>query len=123
MKRKRIVYSIAVGFLALLFGFGGVANLLLLPDMVNSLTTLGYPEYFGRILGLAQVLGVTALITPISNRFKEWAFIGFYINLLSAITAHLVVEGFVPVVGVIFVVLTILTIAFVQFSQLKSANK
>lgn len=123
MKRKQIIFKVLVGLLVVLFGFGGVSNLLLLPDMVNSLTVLGYPEYFGRILGLAQILGVIALIAPVGSRFKEWAFVGFYINLLSAISSHLVVEGFVPAVGIILVALTILTIAFVQFSKLKTANK
>ncbi|WKN43191.1 DoxX family protein [Tunicatimonas pelagia] len=120
MERKKIIYKILVGLLVVLFGFGGISNLLLLPDMVASLNTLGYPEYFGRILGLAQVLGIMVLVAPVSSRLKEWAFAGFYINLISAIASHLIVEGLVPAVGIILVALVILTTAFVNFMQLKT---
>ena len=122
MKRKEIIYKIVIGFLVILFGFGGVSNLLLTQDIVESMTTLGYPEYFGRILGLGQLLGVVVFVAPVDKRFKEWAFIGFYINLISAATSHLIVEGFVPAVGITLVALTLLTFAFIQFSQSKTAK-
>ncbi len=119
MEKKNILYKIAIGLLVFLFGFGGISNLLKLPDAMKSLETLGYPVYFSAILGTAQLIGIIVLVIPKMNLLKELVFFGFFINLISALISHLVVEGLVPVVGIILLTLIILTTAFVLFLKLQ----
>lgn len=122
MKNKTILYKIAVGLLVLLFGFGGVSNLLRFPETLASLETLRYPQYFSSILGVAQLSGIIVLLIPEQAKLKEFAFIGFFINLIAALTSHLVVEGLVPVIGIILFALVVLTTAFMLFLKLRKAE-
>jgi hypothetical protein len=63
----------------------------LLPQGAQAFARLGFPASYFRIeLSLAKLLGVSALLVPmVPARFKEWAYAGFAINLVSAIIAHL----------------------------------
>lgn len=58
------------------------------PKMVATMTALGYPIYFMKILGVAKVLGVAALLYTGSSRLKEWAYAGFTFDLLGASASH-----------------------------------
>jgi len=50
---------------------------------------LGFPQYFPAELGIAKIAGVLILlITWIPSRFKEWAYVGFGITLISGAIAH-----------------------------------
>ena len=63
----------------------------LLPQGAQAFARLGFSANDFRIeLSLAKLLGVAALLLPmVPARFKEWAYAGFAINLISAIIAHL----------------------------------
>ena len=119
MKKQKVIYKIAIGLLVLLFGFGGLSNVLKMPGAMTSLELLGYPNYFSSILGVAQLVGVTILIIPRMVRFREIVFFGFFINLASALVSHLVVEGLVPVVGLILFALCVLVTAFILSLRLQ----
>ena len=61
-----------------------------LPQGAQAFARLGFPaESFRVELSLAKLLGVVVLLLPmVPARFKEWAYAGFAINLVSAIIAH-----------------------------------
>ena len=61
------------------------------PEVAQAFTHLGFPDYFRVELSWAKLLGVAALLAPVSARLKEWAYAGFAINLASALIAHLAV--------------------------------
>jgi hypothetical protein len=63
---------------------------MMLPQSAQAFTRLGFPSAAFRIeLSWAKVVGVLALLLPfVPARFKEWAYAGFAINLVSAIIAH-----------------------------------
>ena len=98
---KKIVDRVLVALLILMFGFGSIGNLLQLPDAMKSLISLGYPDYFSYILGIAQLIAVIILVIPSQTRIKEWALIGMIINLIAALISHLVVEGYTSILLVI----------------------
>ena len=54
----------------------------------ESIEALGYPEYLMTILGVAQLLGVVALLMPRTPLLKEWAYAGFTFDLLGAAASH-----------------------------------
>ena len=82
-KNKQIYWITTIPFLlwmiASAFGF-----LLHLQEIVDSITGLGYPPYILKILGVAKILGVIAILQTRYITLKEWAYAGFTIDLLGA---------------------------------------
>ena len=74
----------------------------LLPQGAQAFARLGFPSGSFRVeLSLAKLVGAAALLLPfVPARFKEWAYAGFAINLVSAIIAHLSIHdiplAFIP---------------------------
>jgi len=62
-----------------------------LPQVAETFTRLGFPDYFRVELSWAKLLGVLLLLAPVPARLKEWVYAGFAINLVSALIAHLAV--------------------------------
>lgn len=52
---------------------------------------LGFPSYFRVELAVAKFLGAFALLAPVPQRLKEWAYAGFTITLISALVAHVAI--------------------------------
>ena len=71
--------------------FTAYYELLVLPQAAQAFTRLGFPAASFRVeLSWAKVAGVAALLVPmVPARFKEWAYAGFAINLISALIAPL----------------------------------
>ncbi|MBV8253192.1 MAG: DoxX family protein [Chitinophaga sp.] len=85
----------------------------------NGIKDMGFPAYFGVELGIGKIVGGLLLILPmIPARFKEWAYVGFGISLISAGIANLVVKGplfaLAPLAG-----LVILTVSYVYFHRIR----
>jgi hypothetical protein len=74
----------------------------LLPQGAEAFARLGFPNSSFRVeLSLAKLVGAAVLLIPVvPARFKEWAYAGFAINLVSAVIAHLSISdrplAFVP---------------------------
>jgi uncharacterized membrane protein YphA (DoxX/SURF4 family) len=88
-KQLRLFYWILT---ALFLGGQGWAALQYLseaPRMTDTITALGYPVYFMKILGVAKLLGVAAIITGVSPTLKEWAYAGFMFDVCGAFASHL----------------------------------
>jgi hypothetical protein len=46
---------------------------------------LGYPLYFIRLISVAKIIGAIAILLPfVPARVKEWAYFGFFIDLMTA---------------------------------------
>jgi hypothetical protein len=87
---RNIGYWAATGLTALGFAFGGVMDTLRTPEVVAGLAHLGYPAYFGAILGIWKLLGAIAITVPGFPRVKEWAYAGMFFDLTGAAISHLV---------------------------------
>ncbi len=105
MNITRGAYWLTTGLFAFALGAGGLADLLYVPAMAESMAHLGYGEVFTRILGAWKVLGVLALLAPGLPRLKEWAYAGFTFSLTGASLSHLGVGDGVPEVLVPLVLL------------------
>jgi uncharacterized membrane protein YphA (DoxX/SURF4 family) len=88
MQTKRIGYWIITTTLALALLSGGFAGLIQRPENVEFMTHLGYPVYFGMIIGFWKVLGGVAILSPGFPRLKEWAYAGIFFNMTGAATSH-----------------------------------
>jgi hypothetical protein len=88
MNARKVTYWISTALVALVIAISGVLSLVHSPSMVNAFAHLGYPPYFGYLLGVAKVLGVCVLLAPGMSTVKEWAYAGIGITLISACVSH-----------------------------------
>ena len=58
------------------------------PQVVATISHLGYPSYIATILGTWKLLGVLAILAPGFPRLKEWAYAGFFFDLTGAAVSH-----------------------------------
>ena len=97
-----IGFWLVTAFFCLQMGFTGYAQLML-PQVSEAFTHLGFPSWFRVELSLAKFLGIALLLAPVPPRLKEWAYAGFAIDLGSAVIAHVAVgdgpEAWVWAVG------------------------
>jgi hypothetical protein len=80
-------YWIATSLFALQMGFTAYAQLRI-PQVAEAFTHLGFPAYFRVELSWLKLAGILVLLLPAPDRFKEWAYAGFAITLVSALIAH-----------------------------------
>jgi hypothetical protein len=102
-KSKTISYWVSTGLLSLMMLFAGYSYLMA-PESVEGFRKIGFPDFFRIELAIAKIIGVAALLLPIPQRIKEWAYAGFGITFISAFITHLSVgdpigKAFAPVVA------------------------
>lgn len=75
--------------------------------MTDTITGLGYPIYFMKVLGAAKLLGILAIVSGLSPSLKEWAYAGFTFDVCAAFASHVSVgdSPWVVVVPVVFLIL------------------
>ncbi|HMR04795.1 MAG TPA: DoxX family protein [Polyangiaceae bacterium] len=89
MQGKVIAYWVCTGIVAFAMIAGGIADMLLPEPVVKIFTHLGYPLYFGRILGIWKFLGGLAILAPKRPLLKEWAYAGIVFDLTGAACSHI----------------------------------
>ena len=70
------------------FLLGGFADITGAEPVLESMERLGYPVYFGVILGVWKLLGALAIVAPGTGRLKEWAYAGIAFDLTGAAASH-----------------------------------
>jgi uncharacterized membrane protein YphA (DoxX/SURF4 family) len=92
-KTEKIIYWVTTSLLAL-FILPGIffINAKIATD---SMTHLSLPHWFAIEVGIGSFIGGLILIIPMWKRLKEWAYVGLGIVYLSALVAHLSVDGLV----------------------------
>ena len=88
-KRDKIIYWIATIWLSLGMASSGVAQLLHLEEVTDTMIQLGIPTYFLTIIGAWKLLGVIAILVPKFPLVKEWAYAGFFFVMSGAVFTHL----------------------------------
>ncbi|MCR4032097.1 MULTISPECIES: DoxX family protein [Flavobacterium] len=87
-------------------------------QLEETIHRLGYPNYFRSELDILKIVGAIVILIPsFPTMFKEWAYVGFGILLLSASLAHFVTdgiaEGFPPLIPFI-----VLSVSYYYFRKL-----
>ena len=88
MDKRKVGYWVSTALLVPPFLLGGVLDIMAPPDVVQTLSHLGYPAYFAPLIGIWKVLGVIALLVPRFPRLKEWAYAGFIFDTTGAAVSH-----------------------------------
>jgi len=91
MKHSTRLYWIITSLMAAFMLMASIPDILGIPQAVEVFTHLGYPTYLLPFIGVAKVLGVTAVLVPGFHRLKEWAYAGLVFDLIGAFYSHLAV--------------------------------
>ena len=106
--RANLVGFLTTAALLVLMTLSGALYLVSPAPLLRALQPLGYPAYFLRLLGVAKLLGVAALLVPARPLLKEWAYAGFTFDLLAALASHSAVhDGIAEMAGVLAVLLVL----------------
>ena len=89
-RRITVGFWVVTALFCLQMAFTAYAQLML-PQVSDAFTHLGFHGYFRVEVSWAKLVGVLVLLAPAPARLKEWAYAGFAIDLGSAIIAHLAV--------------------------------
>ena len=90
-RARAFIYWTATVFVAGNALIAGVMNILRISPFPTILMHLGYPAYFGTMLGTWKVVGALALVIPKYPRVKEWAYAGSFIDYTAAIVSYIAV--------------------------------
>lgn len=92
MKANRIIYYVSTGLFTLIMLFS-VSMYLTKTEMIKeAFTGFGYPAYLVYPLAIAKILGLVALWGIKSKTIKEWAYAGFFFNIVLAFFAHVMIH-------------------------------
>ena len=116
-KKTKIIYWVTTGLLAL-FILPGI--FFMKSEMALEGTKhLGLPNWLHVEVGIGQFIGGLILIIPVINaRIKEWAYVGIGIVYLSALIAHLSVDGVIAMSFLPLVFFVLLIISYVYFRKI-----
>lgn len=112
MSNKTKAYFAVTVLVALALAAGGFFNATGQERAIESMTHLGYPTYFPRIIGVWKLLAAVALLAPRFPRLKEWAYAGIFFNMTGATISHL---GAGDPVSTIFPSLGVLALAMISW--------
>lgn len=86
MKRLHLTYWIVTVLFSAFMIFSSYGGITLMPEAVALLHDhLGYPLYFIRWISVFKIIGAIAILLPnVPVRLKEWAYFGFFIDLVTA---------------------------------------
>ncbi|HRF82372.1 MAG TPA: DoxX family protein [Flavobacteriales bacterium] len=93
MKKLNLTYWIVTALFSAFMLFSSFGGITLMPEAVAMLHDhLGYPLYFIQLVSWAKVIGAIAILLPkVPPRVKEWAYFGFFIDLVAAIISFIAV--------------------------------
>ncbi|MEO0724320.1 MAG: DoxX family protein [Bacteroidota bacterium] len=120
MKTYKIVFWVSTGLLTLLMLFSA-GNYFFKTEMIKGLFEgFGYPSYIVIPLGIAKVLGLIAIWLVPNESLKEWAYAGFFFEIVLAFFAHVMISDGQQMGAVIAMVL-LLTSYFSRKQMLAQA--
>lgn len=121
LKTEKIIYWITTGLLAL-FVLPGIF-FLNSPMAIEGTKHLGMPYWFHIELGIGKFIGGLILILPmLPKRIKEWAYVAFGIDSLSATIGLLSVDGLKPMSFAPLIFFVLLVTSYIYFHKLKSSE-
>jgi DoxX-like family len=116
-KTTKIIYWTTTG---IMFLFEGVMPALTSHTelAVEGIRHLGYPDYFRVMLTVFKVVGSLALILPfVRGRYKEWAYAGLGITVISAFFSHWAVDGLTGQTFFPLIIFAILATSYIYYNK------
>lgn len=113
---KWIYWTLTIAFAGTMF-IAGIWYFIAPPSLVQNNLHLGYPIYVYKILGVAKFLGSITILWGRFPILKEWAYVGYSLNLMLAIASHAFCgDSF----GIIMIPGSILIVVLISYYQWKT---
>lgn len=110
-KRDAIIYRISTGLFSLMILMGAVMYFVQYEMVSDVFTSLGVPSEIIYPLAVVKILGIIAIWFFKNPLLKNLAYLGFAIDLVLAIIAHVLAgdgEAFGPVIPLVLLVISYL---------------
>ncbi|MDT0540706.1 DoxX family protein [Croceitalea sp. P059] len=108
-KTANRIYYTAKSLLSILMLLS--AGMYIIFPQAETFVKLGYPTYIIYPLAIAKILGVSAIWLKQLKSFKQWAYAGFFYDMVLAFAAHIYVkDGEWPpaLAGLVFVIVAVI---------------
>ena len=119
LKTLKITYWITTGLIAL-FELSG-ALFMNSQSAIAGMEHLGLPDWFRWEVSIGHLIGGFLLIVPVPGRIKEWTYVAFGIDFISACIAYLAIDGVTGNAFFPLVMLALLIISYVCFHRMAKA--
>lgn len=128
MKKDKIIYWISTGLLALFILSG--AFFINSEMAIEGTRHLGLPEWFRWEVSIGSLIGGLILLAPVLfvrlrnstcfNRLKEWNYAALGIVYVSALIAHLSIDGLQPLSFMPMVTFAILVVSYCYYHKIQA---
>ena len=112
-KTNKIIYWISTGLISL-FEISG-AFFINSAAAIEGTRHLGLPEWFRWEVSIGHLIGGILLIIPVNKRIKEWVYVAFGIDFISAFIAYLSVDGWVANTFSPLIMLFLLVVSYIYY--------
>ena len=121
-KKNAYLYWTLLILLAIFFAMSGFMEITKNPSTYPKTLLMGYPPYFILTLGIAEIVGVIALLIPNLKRVKEWVFAGFTFDVIFAFVSARHIDSNVDCIKstVVFCIIMLTYFLFLKKDSFKS---
>jgi hypothetical protein len=116
MTRSKLIYWISTGILSL-WEISG-AFFMNSQMAIDGMHHLQLPDWFRWEVSIGHLIGGILIIVPLNKRIKEWVYVAFGIDFISAIIAYLSIDGITANAFSPLIVLCILIISYIYYHKL-----
>ena len=115
MKKINIAYWIITALFSVFMIFSSIGGLTLNEQTITYLHDhMGYPLYFIQFISVAKLLGAVAILLPmVPLRVKEWAYFGFFIDLVAAVWSFIALGDPFAAWAPMLIFIAVLVVAYV----------
>lgn len=109
MNIDKLIYWLSTGLLCTLMILSASMYLTDTENAQKMFDSLGYPAYIVIPFGIAKILGVIAILTKQSTLLKEWAYAGFFFDMVLAAYSHIQVsdgQEMPAILGLVFLLVS-----------------
>lgn len=103
----KLIFWISTAVFSLLMIMSAGMYFAMNEEAVKTFTSLGFPTYIIYPLAIAKILGVVAILTRKSELLKEWAYAGFFFDIVIALSAHLIAKDGEFAIAIVALVLVL----------------
>lgn len=120
-KKYKILYRVCTAIIAL-FELSG-AFFINSQMAIDGMHHLGLPDWFRWEVSIGHVIGGILLIIPVRPMIKEWVYVAFGIDFISAFIAYLSIDGWVPATFSPLILLVVLIVSYISYHKIATRSK
>ncbi len=117
MKKTNIIFWVVTTLFLAFTLFSATTEIMNGPDARKIIDHLRFPDYINPFIGVMKIFGLIAILVPGFPRIKEWAYAGFFFDLIAATYAQIATDGFMPQIAFMLVFFAFLFISYIYYHK------